>query len=112
MKSIQFEIKEEGFLKILTWNVDNNHDSLWAIHAGSDGNIYFSSCSEGAASSAHLLRYDIKNNKLWDLLDIGELSGDPWNSGRIPQSKIHTSLRETSNGYLYGVSHCTAPNYE
>ncbi|MCK5157200.1 MAG: hypothetical protein KAQ69_12290 [Spirochaetales bacterium] len=45
-------------------------------------------------------------------MDIGELSGDPWNSGRIPQSKIHTSLRETSNGYLYGVSHCTAPNYE
>ena len=112
MKPVKFRIKEDGPFKILTWNaVHKNHDSLWAIHTGSDGNIYFSSCSEGAASSAHLLRYDIKSNKLWDLLDIGELSGDSWDSGRIPQSKIHTCLRETSDGYLYGVSHCTAPNY-
>ena len=111
MKPVEFRIKEEGPFKVLTWNVDRNHDSVWAIHTGSDGNVYFSSCSEGVASSAHLLRYDIEDNRLWDVLDIGELSGDAWNSGRVPQSKIHTCLRETSDGYLYGVSHCTAPNY-
>jgi hypothetical protein len=110
MKSVAFEIKEAGAFQIMTWCVDPNHDSLWAVHAGSDGHIYFSSCSEGRASSAHLLRFDPAEGRLWDLLDIGELADDPYDSGRVPQSKIHTCLRETSYGYLYGVSHCTAPN--
>jgi hypothetical protein len=110
MKPVDFELKEYGAFKALTWRVDPNHDSLWAVHTGSDGKIYFSSCSEGRASSAHLLRYDPDSNCLWDLLDIGEIADDPFDSGRVPQSKIHTCLRETSDGYLYGVSHCTAPN--
>ncbi len=111
MKPVTFEIREHGAFRVLTWRVDPNHDSLWAVHSGSDGRIYFSSCSEGRASSAHLLRYDPAENRLWDLLDIGELADDPFDSGRVPQSKIHTCLRETSDGYLYGVSHCTAPNF-
>lgn len=111
MRAVDFEIKEFAGFRIMTWEVDPNHDSLWAVHAGSDGNIYFSSCSEGRASSAHLLRYDFRENRLWDLLDIGELSDDPFDSGRVPQSKIHTCLRETTDGYLYGVSHCTAPHF-
>jgi hypothetical protein len=111
MKAVDCGLAEYGAFKILTWQVDPNHDSLWAVHSGSDGRIYFSSCSEGRASSAHLLRYDPQDGRLWDLLDIGELSDDPFDSGRVPQSKIHTCLRETSDGYLYGVSHCTAPNF-
>jgi hypothetical protein len=111
MKPVDFSLREYGPFKILTWEVDPNHDSLWAVHAGSDGNIYFSSCSEGRASSAHLLRFGVREGRLWDLLDIGELSHDPYDSGRVPQSKIHTCLRESADGYLYGVSHCTAPNF-
>ncbi len=109
MKPVDFTIKEYGAFRALAWQVDPNHDSLWAVHTGSDGKIYFSSCSEGRASSAHLLRYDPDSSRLWDLLDIGELADDPFDSGRVPQSKIHTCLRETTDGYLYGVSHCTAP---
>jgi hypothetical protein len=111
MKPVDFEVKEFGAFKVMTWRLDPNHDSLWAVHAGSDGRIYFSSCSERRASSAHLLRFDLAENRLWDLLDVGELADDPYDSGRVPQSKIHTCLRETSDGYLYGVSHCTAPNF-
>ncbi len=111
MKPSTFEIREYGAFRVMSWRVDANHDSLWAVHSGSDGHVYFSSCSEGRASSAHLLRYDPAENRLWDLLDIGELADDPFDSGRVPQSKIHTCLRETSDGYLYGVSHCTAPNF-
>jgi hypothetical protein len=113
MKSVKFQIKGEkkGIFQALSWNAAKNHDSCWALHVGTDGKVYFSSCSEGQASSACLLCYDVEQNRLDDLLDIGELSGDLWNSGRVPQSKIHTCLRETSDGYLYGVSHCTAPNF-
>ena len=111
MKPVAFEIREHGAFRVMTWRVDPNHDSLWAVHSGSDGRVYFSSCSEGRAASAHLLRYDPAEKALWDLFDIGELSGDPVDSGRVPQSKIHTCLRETADGYLYGVSHCTAPNF-
>lgn len=111
MKAVPYEIGEHGAFRLLTWRLDPGHDSLWAVHAGSDGRIYFSSCSEGRASSAHLLRFDPVEGRLGDLLDIGELAGDRPDSGRVPQSKIHTCLRETSDGYLYGVSHCTAPNH-
>jgi len=109
MKRVEFHLSEFGAFKILTWSVDPNHDSLWAVHSASDGRIYFSSCSEGRASSAHLLRFDPEEKRLWDLFDIGELADDPYDSGRVPQSKIHTCLRETEDGFLYGVSHCTAP---
>ncbi|GAJ03325.1 unnamed protein product, partial [marine sediment metagenome] len=44
-----------------------------------------------------------------DLFDIGALANDLLTPGRVPQSKIHTCLRETSDQKLYGVSHCTAP---
>lgn len=110
MKRISSEITGQGLVKALTWKLDPRHDSSWAIHAGSDGYIYISSCSEGAASNAHLLRYDPEDGQLWDLLDVGELSGDSFESGRVPHSKIHTSLRETSDGWLWGTTHPTAPN--
>lgn len=109
MHPVRFALVEEGPLRALAWEAPPNHDSSWAIAVPSDGRVYVSSCSEGAAAGAHLLRYDPARGELVDLLDIGELSGDRWDSGRVPQSKIHTCLRETSDGWLYGVSHCTAP---
>jgi hypothetical protein len=110
MKPVPFNLTQNGLIRALTWSVDPRHDSVWAIHAGSDGHVYISSCSEGVASNAHLLRYDPDEGELWDVLDVGAISGDSFESGRVPHSKIHTSLRETSDGWLWGASHMTAPN--
>ncbi|MGQ9554732.1 MAG: hypothetical protein ACUVWR_11525 [Anaerolineae bacterium] len=108
MPQLSAQVQRHGAITTVDFS-GTDHDSTWAIHWGSDGRIYVSLCSEGHATTAHLVRYDPKTDEVKDLFDVGTLANDPLTPGRVPQSKIHTCLRETSDGKLYGVTHCTAP---
>lgn len=86
-----------------------DHDCIWACIRGSDGRFYFSLCSEGKAALAHLMSYDCRTGKVEDLVDIGDLSGERLREGKLPQSKIHLALCESSDKKIYGATHVTAP---
>lgn len=100
---------KDEFIRAIYFPDYPDHDCIWSVKRAYDERIYFSLCSEGRAAIVHLMVYDPKNDEIEDLLDIGELTGDRLQSGKIPQSKIHTSLCPTGDYKIYGATHCTAP---
>jgi hypothetical protein len=86
-----------------------DHDCIWDVCRAADGMIYFSLCSEGRATTAQLMRFDPATEKVEWVLDVGEVTGDRMCQGKIPQSKIHTTMCPAANGMLYFATHCTAP---
>jgi hypothetical protein len=86
-----------------------DHDCIWDVCRAADNKIYFSLCAEGRAATALLMSYDPLSRKVHRLHDIGSMSGDVILPGKIPQSKIHTTMCPTEDGLLYFATHCTAP---
>ncbi|HYF50514.1 MAG TPA: hypothetical protein VEJ63_13975 [Planctomycetota bacterium] len=98
-----------GAIKEILFPQYPDHDCIWDVCRAADDKVYFSLCSEGRAATALLMRYDPGTGKIDELLDVGRLTGDGMKPGKIPQSKIHTTMCPTSDGLLYFTTHCTAP---
>ncbi len=96
-------------MKVIDFPQYPDHDCIWDVCRGPDGKIYFSICSEGKAAVAQLMVLDPKDDTVRWILDVGDLSGDPMRPGKIPQSKIHTTMCPANDGKLYFATHCTAP---
>jgi sugar lactone lactonase YvrE len=86
------------------------HDSCWAIAVGSDDRVYIGACCEGTGGyTACLYRYDPRRRRVDALADMADVTGEPANTGKAPQGKIHFSLCPSPDGKLYGATHCTTP---
>jgi len=86
------------------------HDTIWTITLGHDGHVYLGLCLEGTGGQvAQLYMYDTVGRQLRHLADMGEVTGEPPDSGHATQGKIHFSLCHARDGKLYGATHCTTP---
>ncbi len=86
------------------------HDTIWTITLGHDGHVYLGLCLEGKGGQvAQLYMYDTSARRLRHLADMGEVTGEPPDSGHATQGKIHFSLCHARDGKLYGATHCTTP---
>ncbi|MEI6500712.1 MAG: hypothetical protein WCP21_06755 [Armatimonadota bacterium] len=87
-----------------------DHDTIWTITLGHDGQVYVGLCLEGKGGGvAQVYRYDTQARCLQHLADIGKVTGEPPDSGHATQGKIHFSLCHARDGKLYGATHCTTP---
>ena len=85
-------------------------DTCWSVSTGPDGRIYAAACAEGVpGGTVKVMRYNRERDKLDYLFDVGDKVGDPGNSGRATQCKIHYSFCASSDGILYMATHLTAP---
>ena len=88
-------------------------DSCWSLHAGPDGKIYAAACCEHEPGGVvHVLRYNDQNDLLDHVLNVAEAVGEPFNSGRASQCKIHYSFAPSEpDGMLYAATHLRSPGY-
>lgn len=86
-------------------------DTTWSLHAGPDRRIYAAACIEGRSGAAVIIaRYNDEADALEYVVDVGESSGDPPDSGRATQCKIHYSFAPCRrDGILYAATHASAP---
>lgn len=86
------------------------HDTIWSMIAGADNNIYIAACCEYIGGmGGYLVRYNTKKDSIEYMLDIAAAVGEPPETGRASQCKIHYSLISDDDGILYGVTHLSAP---
>lgn len=84
------------------------HDTCWSIALGYDGNVYIGACREYSSGGiAQLYCYDPQQDKLEHLADMEHVTGERHDSGYAVQGKIHFSLCPSTDGYIYGATHCT-----
>jgi len=88
-------------------------DSCWSLSAGPDGRIYAASCCERLpGGGVYVLRYDDETDSLETVVDVAEATGEPLDSGRATQCKIHYSFAASpSDGILYAATHLSAPGF-
>ncbi len=86
-------------------------DTCWSLSAGPDGRIYAAACAEGApGGTVKVFRYNETTDKLDFILDVADVVGDPGDSGRATQCKIHYSFCASgSDGILYMATHLSGP---
>ena len=78
-------------------------DGHWAaLLAASDGKVYAGLAYHGG--SGHLVYYDSKTDRVVDVGDLTELSGES-HLRRGPQSKIHAKFGEGTDGRIYFGTH-------
>ena len=59
---------------------------------------------------AHIMRYNEQTDSLNHVLNVAEAVGEPSDSGRASQSKIHYSFAPSAeDGILYAATHLSAP---
>ena len=86
------------------------HDSMWSLLSGTDGHIYIGLCQEHTGGGvAQLYRFNVGTRGLEHLADMAEVSGESADGTHAPQGKIHFSLCQTTDGRLFGATHCTTP---
>ena len=97
-------------LKVITFPELPVHDTMWSITTGKDGKIYMGLCGEMTGGlSVFLVSYDPVTEKREYLLEVAKELKEPPDNGRATHSKIHYSLVPSSDGKLYGATHCTGP---
>ncbi len=86
-------------------------DSCRSLSAGPDGRIYAAACCEQSpGKSVKVVRYDRARDRLEWLFDAAEAAGDPPDSGRATQCKIHYSFASSpKTGLLYCATHLSGP---
>ncbi|HOL67236.1 MAG TPA: hypothetical protein PKX93_07260, partial [bacterium] len=100
----------EGEVEYLPIEGLPQHDSVWGLCTGPDGNIYLADCGEITGGlSVFLLRYKPAERRLEYLLDVGPALGQPPDNGLATQSKIHYCLISGSDGLLYCATHASGP---
>jgi hypothetical protein len=88
-------------------------DSCWSLSAGPDGRIYASSCCEGTpGGGVFIVRYDEKGDRLETVVNVAEAVGEPLDSGRATQCKIHYGFAASpGTGLLFAATHLSAPGH-
>ena len=88
-------------------------DSCWSLSAGPDGRIYAASCCECVpGGGVYVVRYNDETDSLDTVVDVAEATGEPLDSGRATQCKIHYSFAASpSDGMLYAATHLSAPGW-
>jgi hypothetical protein len=86
-------------------------DSCWSLHTGPDGRVYAAACAESIPGGVvALTRYKRETDSVEYLFDLDEKVGDPRDSGRATQCKIHYSFAPSaSDGILYMATHLSGP---
>ncbi|MFB3892891.1 MAG: hypothetical protein ACE15C_12795 [Phycisphaerae bacterium] len=98
----------------VSWHQFTGHpdsDSCWSLSAGPDRRIYAAACCEGVPGGVvKLVRYDDQADALEYLFALDEVVGDPGDSGRATQCKIHYSFAPSMrDGVLYMATHLSGP---
>ena len=98
----------------VAWHPFSEHpdsDSCWSLSAGPDRRIYAAACCESVPGGVvKLVRYDDRHDKLEYLFSLDEVVGDPGDSGRATQCKIHYSfVPSMRDGILYMATHLSGP---
>jgi len=87
-----------------------NHDTIWAIAAGSEGLIHIAVCCESIGGGVvQLCSYDVDRRKARHELDVAQFLGEPPDNGHASHGKIHFSLCPSKDGFLYAATHCSTP---
>ena len=86
-------------------------DSCWSVSTGPDGRIYAASCCESVpGGGVYMVRYDDETDSIETLVDLPEVTGQPRDSGRATQCKIHYSFAASrKDGIMYAATHLSAP---
>ncbi|MCZ7646753.1 MAG: hypothetical protein M5U26_15945 [Planctomycetota bacterium] len=86
-------------------------DTTWSLSTGPDRRVYAAACIEHRGGCAVVVaRYNEQIDALDYLFDVGETCGDPPDSGRATQCKIHYSFAPSErDGILYAATHASAP---
>ena len=86
-------------------------DSCWSLSTGPDGRIYAASCCESVpGGGVKIVRYNDETDALETIVDVPEAVGEPTDSGRASQCKIHYSFAVSEgDGILYAATHLSAP---
>ncbi|OGV60740.1 MAG: hypothetical protein A2498_16955 [Lentisphaerae bacterium RIFOXYC12_FULL_60_16] len=86
-------------------------DSCWSLSAGPDGRIYAAACCESQpGETVKLVRYNETRHALDYLFDLDVKAGDPRDSGRATQCKIHYSFAPSRHdGILFMATHLSGP---
>jgi hypothetical protein len=86
-------------------------DSCWSLSVGPDGRIYASACAETKPGGiVKVVRYNEDTDALDYLFDLDEEVGDPRDSGRATQCKIHYGFAPSMrDGILYMATHLSGP---
>ena len=89
-------------------------DTCWSLLTGPDDRFYAAGCTEHTGGvSAYLLRYtpqaELGKGKLEYLFDVGDAVGEPPETMRASQCKIHyCMLSDPDSGIFYGATHLSA----
>ncbi|MFA5859720.1 MAG: hypothetical protein WC955_11730 [Elusimicrobiota bacterium] len=86
-------------------------DSGWGLSTGPEGRIYVSVCHECIPGGTVIVaRYNETKDDIDYLFDVSEVTGDPVDSGRATQCKIHYSfVPSQDDGILYCATHLSGP---
>src|SRR5438445_11047581 len=86
-------------------------DTCWSLSVGPDGRIYAAACAESVPGGVvEPVRYNEEHDELDYLFNLGEMVGDPGESGRATQCKIHYSFAPSMHdGVLYMATHLSGP---
>ena len=86
-------------------------DSCWSLSTGPDGRVYIAACCEREPGGVvSLARYDEKRDRPEILFDLDKEVGDPRDSGRATQCKIHYSFAPSLHDrVLYMATHLSGP---
>jgi len=83
---------------------------MWDLAMAPDDTLYIAACGEySGGMSAWLCSYHHRTDRIEYLADLAEVTGEPNDSGRATQGKIHFSLCVAGDGRIYGATHCTTP---
>ena len=86
-------------------------DSCWSLSVGPDGRIYAAACCEHLPGGiVKPVRYNEQTDSIDYLFDMDVMTGDPRDSGRATQCKIHYSFAPSMHdGIMYMASHLSGP---
>ncbi|MBN1348441.1 hypothetical protein JXJ21_03465 [candidate division KSB1 bacterium] len=86
-------------------------DSCWSLSTGPDGRIYAAACIERlGGGSAYITRYNEDTDSLDYMVEVATAVGDPPDSGRATQCKIHYCFAPSvADGILYASTHLSGP---
>jgi len=98
----------------VAWHPFDGHpvsDSCWSLSTGPDGRIYAAACAERLPGGVvKVARYNDAADRLDYLFRADEAAGDPCDSGRATQCKIHYSFAPSvRDGILYMATHLSGP---
>ncbi|HBE03223.1 MAG: hypothetical protein A2096_03025 [Spirochaetes bacterium GWF1_41_5] len=98
------------FLKIHEISGLEQHDVIYSVTTGLDGNIYFAPSSEFyPGSTARIFSFCPSEKTLREVVNVETLTGSDFSDYKPSHSKIHVSMVTGKDGIIYAATHLTAP---